>query len=113
MSKVIAVTLMGLLIGVGGYFVFFYESCKEPSKFVVRTVQFGCIMETFVKIEDVYVDACREFGKEDNCKFIEEDRDMISIYIDKVINMCIKNELKIRNFCTDKIQELLDESNHE
>ncbi len=96
--------LAGLAVGVGVYFAFFYEPCKEPSELMIQMTQLGCAMNLIT--EDLRVEVCKSLGREENCEFAEEDRGAISKIINDKINKCAKEQLEEKNYCTDNIKDL-------
>ncbi len=103
MNKKIALVVGVLVLAVAGYFVL-RPKCKQPSELMVQMTQLGCAMNLIN--EDLRVEACRELGREDNCDFVEEDREAIQSLINRKVNACAKEKLEEQNYCSDTVKDL-------
>ena len=93
---VLALLVLGLFL--------FTNPCKEPTDMQVLMTQLGCAQEIITPA--LRVEACREFGREDECEFTEDDREAIMDLVNRKVNKCAADRLKEQNLCTDKLKDL-------
>ena len=92
-----------LALLVVGLFVF-SNRCEQPTEMQILMTQLACAQEVITP--DLRVKACREFGREDDCEFTDEDRPAIMALVNREVNNCAKERLKEQNYCTDQVKDL-------
>lgn len=105
MSNKKLLAVFGVLLVTVAASVYFFPKCEQPTEMKVVLTQLQCAREIITP--ELADEACHLLGRESECEFVEEDRQVIIDLIGKRVNDCTKKSLEADNYCTDQVKDLL------
>jgi hypothetical protein len=81
----------------------FKPDCKkiddDVDQLVISVISLKCTIELTQTLTSEEI--CKDLGRPENCKFIQADKDDILFVIDKRVENCRKEQMRMEGFCVD------------